>query len=199
MHKITLTMTLAAVLALSYGCGSRPMTEKTVPAGTRLDLKLLDTVSSAASSPGDAVKAQVNQDVVVDGKVVIPAGSTVSGTVAEARGLKAIGGRARLRVEFSSVELPSGETPILAGFSREGKSETRRDAATIGGAAAGGAILGRILDRDHDAKGTALGAVVGGAAGTAIAAGTKGEEIIVPSGTRLALRLQAPVAVRVEG
>jgi len=199
MNKIALTSAMAALLAVSYGCAVRPVMEKTVPTGTRLDVQLLDTVSSASSSPGDTVRAQVNEDVVLDGKVVIPAGSTVSGTVAEARGLKVIGGRSRLRVEFNSVELPSGETPIRAGFVREGKSETKKDAATIGGAAAGGAILGRILGRGHDAKDTALGAIVGGAAGTGIAAGTKGEEIVLPPGTRLALRLQAPAEVRVEG
>ncbi len=197
MHKAAIATALATILALSYGCAAHSTVEKTVPAGLVLNVELLDTVSSASNSPGDSVTARVNQDVVVDGKLVIPAGSTVSGTVTEARGLKAIGGKAKLRLEFNAVELPLGEIPIRAAFAREGKSETKKDAATIGGAAAGGALLGRIFDRSHEARGTVTGALIGGAAGTAVAAGTKGEEVTLPSGTRLALHLQSPVTVKV--
>jgi hypothetical protein len=198
MRKGMIAMVVITAAVFYYGCGAvTPMVEKTIPSGTTMNVELLDSVGSATSSPGDSVQGRVKQDVVLDGKVVIPAGSTVSGSVTAARGLKKIGGKAILGVTFNSVELPSGETPIRAAFYREGKSETKKDAATIGGAAAGGAILGRILSRDHDAKGTAAGAIIGGAAGTAIAAGTKGEEIHLPSGTQLALHLQAPVTVKV--
>src|SRR5262245_10924546 len=198
MYRPAISMILSVIVAISYGCAARPTEVKTVPAGTASNVELLDTVSSASSSPGSTLTARVNEDVVVDGKVVIPSGSTVTGTVAEARGLKAIGGKARLHLEFNSVSLPSGETAIHAAYIREGKSETKKDAATIGGAAAGGALLGRLFSRNHEAKGTGAGAVIGGAAGTAIAAGTKGEEVTLPTGTRLALHLTAPVSVRVE-
>lgn len=198
MRSILTATNLAVLLAVSVACGSRPTIERTVPPGTALHVEMLDTVSSADNAAGDAVTARVTEDVVVDRKVVIPAGSTVSGEVVEARGLKAIGGRALLRVSFDSVDLAAGEAPIRASWGREGKSETKKDAATIGGATAGGAILGRILSRDHEARGTVAGAIVGGAAGTAIAAGTKGEEIVLAAGAQLTLRLDAPVTVKVE-
>ena len=198
MHKAALATFLAAFLALSYGCSAKPMVDKTIPAGTDLSVELLDGVSSGGSSPGDTFQARVNKDVVVEGTIVVPAGATVTGTVTQARGLKKIGGKAILGLQFNSVELPSGEAPIQAAYYREGRSETKRDAATIGGAAAGGALLGRVLGHDHDGKDTAVGAIVGGAAGTAIAAGTKGEEINLPSGTQLTLHLRSPVTVKVE-
>lgn len=198
MFKHMLATALASCLIVTCGCAAKAMKEEQVPPGTKLEVELLDSVSSADSSVGDAVLARVASDVVVGGKVVITAGSTVSGSVTQARGLKAIGGRALLRVEFDSIDLPSGETPIRAAFFRQGKSETKKDAATIAGATAGGALLGRVLSDKHEARGTAMGAVIGGAAGTAIAAGTKGEEIVLPSGTRLALHLQGPVTVKIE-
>lgn len=198
MRRNTTAAILAVFLAFSVACGTKPTVEKTVPSGTELHLEMLDTVSSAESSAGDSVAARVTQDVVVDQKVVIPAGSTVSGEVVQARGLKKIGGRALLKVTFNSVDLPEGEAPIHASFYREGKSETKKDAATIGGATVGGALLGRILSKDHEARGTAVGAVVGAGAGTAIAAGTKGEEIVLASGTQLSLRLDNSVTVKVE-
>jgi hypothetical protein len=196
---ILATCLMVMCVIATFGCGARAMIEKTVPSGTRLEVELLDSVSSAESAVGDGVSARMAEDVVVDGTIAIPAGATLGGRVTEARGLKKIGGRALLRVEFDTVDLPQGSAPIRAAFYRQGKSETKKDAATIGGAAAGGALLGRLLSKDNEARGTAAGAVVGGAAGTAIAAGTKGEEIVLPSGTRLTLHLQGPVTVKVEG
>jgi len=198
MNRLAVTTILASCLIVLGGCGVKPTVEKTVPPGTALEVELLDGLSSASNSQGDAVSARVAQDIAVGGKVVIPAGSTVSGRITEARGLKAIGGRALLSVRFDPVDLPTGEAPIQASFSRQGKSETKKDAATIGGAAAGGALLGRMLDRNHPGNGTVTGLIVGGAAGTAIAAGTKGEEVVLPAGTRLAVHLLSPVTVKVE-
>lgn len=199
MKKMTIPMVLCALsCVLSVGCASRVPVEKTVPSGTELKLELVDSVSSAESQAGEGLQARVLEEVVIDGHVAIPAGSNVSGRVVAVHGLKAIGGRAFLSLEFTSVDTPSGEVPIHAAWSRVGKSETRKDAAIIGGSAAGGAILGRILS-DHDkGKGTLVGGLVGGAAGTAVAAGTKGEEIQLPSGTTLTVHLRAPVTLTID-
>ena len=198
MRRILSALSLGTGVILALGCSMKPTVEKTLPSGTALRVEMLDTVSSASSDAGDAIAARVVEDVVVGGTVVIPAGSTVSGQVVEARGLRKIGGRALLRVVFESVDLPAGDAPIHASWGREGKSETKKDVATIGGATAGGALLGRVLNKDNEARGTAVGAIVGGAAGTAIAAGTKGEEVVLASGTQLKLRLDSPVTVKVE-
>lgn len=196
-HKQFLT-TLAIALALIWSCSAGPTITKTVPAGTTMQLELVDSLSSANSSPGDSVQAHVVQDIMVDGRVIIPANAEVSGHVVNARGLKKIGGRALLSLEFTTVETSSGETPIRAAWSRLGKSETKKDAAIIGGSAAGGALLGRVLDKNHEARGTLMGGVIGGAAGTAIAAGTNGQEIQLGSGTHLTVSLQAPVTVKIQ-
>jgi len=170
----------------------------TVAAGTGLAVEFLDGVSSRSSEPGDSFRARVTEDVTVDGVVVIPAGSLVKGQVTEAVSLKKVGGTARLALEFNRLELPSGEVvPIVAGFAKAGKSETAKDAATIAGATAGGALLGRVLSKKEKGKGTVLGAIVGGAAGTAIAAKTKGEEVDIPAGTVLDIALSEPAKVTV--
>jgi hypothetical protein len=172
---------------------AEPVT-KTLAAGTEVEIAFLDGVSSKASHVGDAFRTRVTKDVVQDGVVVIPAGSVVAGSVTEAVPLKTIGGQAKLALAFSTLELPSGRTvPITASFAEAGKKETGRDAATIGGATAGGALLGRILSKDDKSKGTVIGAIVGAAAGTVIASKTKGEEIEVPSGSVITLKLDHAV------
>ena len=188
---------VATSVALSLGCMAKAAIEKTVPSGTIMRLEMVDSVSSAGSKAGQSFQARVAEDVLIGGDVAIPAGSLVTGRVAAARGLKAIGGRALLSLELTAVDTPYGEVPMHATWSRLGKSETKKDAAIIGGSAAGGAILGRAMSKDHDAKGTLVGGLIGAGAGPAIAAGTKGEEIHLPSGSPLTVRLQGPVTTKI--
>ncbi|HEX5761296.1 MAG TPA: hypothetical protein VF121_19085 [Thermoanaerobaculia bacterium] len=167
----------------------------TVPAGTTLDVELLETVSSQTSQTGDTVRARVSDSVHEDGVNAIPAGSEVVGVVSDAQALRRVGGRARLAIDFTELVLPSGQSvPISASYSQLGKSETAKDAATIGGAAVGGAILGKAIEKDK--RGAVIGAILGGAAGTAIATKTKGRQVTLPAGTSLSVSLQDSVTVR---
>jgi len=168
-----------------------------LPAGTLINVELLDELSSGVNLPGDSFRSRVVEDVVQEGYVVVPAGTTITGTVEEVASAKnkKIGGRAKLLLSFESINLGSGDVAINAFVTQKGKSETPKDAATIGGAAVLGAIIGHQVSDDD--KGTAIGAVVGGAAGTAIAAHTNGKEVTVPAGSAAALELGAPVDVKV--
>ncbi len=170
----------------------------TVPAGTELEVEFLDSLSSEVSRVGDEFRARVARQVLADGRVAVPVGSIVRGTVTEAVSLKKVGGRARLALEFDRLEIPSGDrAEIRVSFADQGKSETKKDAATIGGAAAGGAIVGRLLNRSNKTKGGTIGAILGAAVGTAVAARTEGEEVSIERGTVVGLKLDAPVRLEV--
>lgn len=174
------------------------MTTVTVPAGTVLDVEFTQTVASNTSAAGDSFRARVAQDVTEDGGVVIPAGSEILGQVTEAVPTRKVGGQAKLALRFTDLVLPSGATvPIDASFVQQGRSETGRDAARIGGGAAAGAILGRVLGKGNRSKGAVIGAIIGAAAGTAIASKTPGEEVVIPAGTAVSLKLDNSVEVRV--
>ncbi len=174
-------------------------TYATVPAGTQMDVEFTGTVASNTSREGDVFRVRVTNDIREEGHVVIPAGSEILGQVTEAAPIqKKIGGRARLALAFTDLVLPSGtRVPIEASFVQQGRSETGRDAATIGGAAAGGAILGRVLKKSDRTKGGVIGAVIGAAAGAVIASRTPGEEVVFSEGTVVSLRLDDPVEIRV--
>ncbi len=171
----------------------------TVPSGTVMRVEFLKSLSSQTSEPGDIFRARVASDITDDGgEVVIPAGSEVVGVVGEVVPLRKVGGQAKLTLRFTDLVLPSGGTvPIHASFVGEGRSETRKDAATIGGAAAGGAILGRVLSKGNRSRGAVIGAIIGAAAGTAIASRTPGEEVTIDRGTAVDLKLDDAVEVRV--
>jgi outer membrane lipoprotein SlyB len=130
--------------------------------------------------------------------VAIPAGSEILGEVVEAVSPRRVGGQAKLELRFTDLVLPSGATvPIEASFVQKGRNETGRDAATIGGGAAAGAILGRVLKKGDRSKGSVIGAIIGAAAGAVIASRTPGEEVVIPKGTRMGVRLDDSVRVRV--
>jgi biotin carboxyl carrier protein len=179
----------------------RRTTRVTVPAGTTIAAEMIGGVSTDTAQVGDSVTARVAENVYAGGELAIPAGSTLRGSVTAARGLRRVGGRAQLALRFDTVELRSGgDAPIYATYERLGRSETKRDAATIGGSAVGGAILGRVLNRrlpgDRD-RNTAAGAAVGAAVGTVIAARNRGQEVELPSGSMLELTLADSVTVSV--
>ena len=168
-----------------------------LPAGTALDVELLDRLASNTSHAGDTFRVRVAQDVREDGVVAIPRGSEIVGVVTEAVPLPRLGGQAKLGVRFTDLVLPSGSTvPIHASLVQQGRSRTGRDAATIGGAAAGGAILGNILGKGDRGKASVIGAVIGAIAGTAIASRTPGEEVVIPQGAVLGVRLNDALDVR---
>jgi hypothetical protein len=180
--------------------GSVQAETRIVPAGTMLAVEFLDGVSSETSTAGDRFRARVVDDVSVDGRVAIAAGDEVVGSVLEAVPSKKIGGKATLRLAFESLETSTGDSiPVSATFVEEGRKQAGKDAATIGGATAGGALLGRIIghQKDEDARGTTIGAVVGAAVGTAIAATNEGDPVSIASGTVVGIRLDGPAEVPV--
>ena len=173
-------------------------TTVTVPAGTVFDVEFTKTLASNTSAPGESFRARVAHDVTEDGEVVIPAGSEILGEVTEAVPTRKVGGQAKLALRFTDLVLPSGATvPIDASFVQQGRSETGKDAATLGGGAAAGAVLGRVLGKGNRSKGAVIGAIIGAAAGAAIASKTPGEEVVIPDGTVVSLKLDGPVDVRV--
>lgn len=169
------------------------------PAGTVLSVELLEPLSSETSHPGDPVRARTLEPLFADGRLAVPAGSRVLGQVTEVRKVKKIGGKALLALDFDRLSVPStGTWPLAAALVLEGKSETGRDAAAIGGGAAAGAILGRAIKDRKKGKGALLGAILGAAAGAAIAAETDGEPVDLPAGARLDLVLERDLETAIE-
>jgi len=176
-----------------------------VPEGTVLRLRLEHTLSTRTNRQGDRFTATVDQPVYADGssQVVIPAGSSVRGSISQSERPGRVKGTATLHLRYETITLPGGrEMPFEATLismegpnagtveegegSVKGKKSTGRDTATVGGGAALGAIIGAIAG---GGKGAAIGAGVGAAAGTGTVLGTRGKEIDLPGGSIMEVRL----------
>jgi len=183
---------LAVVLSAACGQLSRELTE--IPAGTVLEVRFDQTLTSASNSPGDDFSAQTVDPVEIGDATVIPAGSTITGSVTDVKRAKRGAGNARLTLAFKEITLPDGYTaPLVATVSSSSASKKKRNAAIIGGSAAGGAILGKVLGKDT--QDAVVGAVVGGAIGTGVVMSRDGAQVQIPAGSQTTIRLDAPLKV----
>jgi len=164
---------------------SGPVVE--VPAGSRLVLRLDDTVDSGRMSPGQRFRASLEAALLdAGGKVIVPARTKVLGVILESESAGRVAGKSEVSIAFTDLDIGGVLFPIKSqGVKAVGEGsggDTARKVAA--GALIGGAIGG-------SGKGAAKGAAVGGAAAIL----TRGKEVKIPSGTILELTLAAPVKV----
>lgn len=167
-----------------------------VPAGTQLNVALSSDLSSKTAKAGDPFEARLTSPVTVDGRVAVPSGTRVSGTITDVvSGSKAIGAVPMLGLKFDTLVMENGQQiPINGELNEQGKSEKVRDTAKILGGAAAGAILGHQVKKGSGGK--VIGGLLGGAVG-AVAAKKTGTEVTLASGSPLTISLGA--GFRVEG
>lgn len=167
----------------------------TVPAGTQLVVALDQDLSTKTAQPGQPFEARVASSVVIDGRVAIPAGARVTGTVVDViSGSRKIGATPTLGLGFDSVVLPDGERIAISGELVEtGVSEKGRDAAKILGGAAAGAVLGHQVKNSDSGK--IIGGILGGAIG-AVAAQKTGTEVQLTAGQQLTIALDKSFQVK---
>jgi hypothetical protein len=170
---------------------SRPIT---LPEGTVFTVRLNETVSSKSNSSGDRFTGTVEEPVEVGGKVVIPKGAEVTGTVTDAQPLGKIKGAASLRLVLNSVTVKDARYNIeTSAVARSMKGKGKRTAEIGGGGAALGGIIGGLAG---GGKGAAVGILAGGGAGVAGGAFTGNKDIVLPAETMLSFRLLKPVEVK---
>jgi hypothetical protein len=161
-----------------------------VPTGTELDLRLQTTLSSETAQPEQRFEGTTAVDVMQNGRVLIPAGSTVRGVVSSVKKAGRIDRTGSLTLSFDQITV-NGRSYNMRGTATQvfESGGIREEKGTAGIGAGAGAILGGILG---GVKGAILGAVIG--AGGAIAA-TDGKDINLPAGTIVRVRLDSPVTV----
>ncbi len=185
-----------------------------VDPGTRIPLTLINSVSTKHSAEGDRVYLETAFPILVKGRIVIPPGSYVTGTVTQVKRPGRVKGRGEIYVRFDSLTLPNGVTRDFRArigtmdgraseeFDRaEGKirSEGNKggDARRVGEAAGAGATIGAIAGSGaggHPGLGAGLGAAAGAAAGLIGVFASRGPDAILAKGSTVEMLLDRPVA-----
>ena len=182
-----------------------------IPVGTKVPLALKHAISTKGSHEGDAVYAETTFPVVVNGKVLVPAGTFVQGRISHVQRAGRVKGRAEVLMHFTSLIYPSGYTVLLpgavqsapgvdkAGVKDEGAiqadgqtGEKLGKAARNGtGGAAAGAVIGGLPTGSAAAAG--IGAGIGGAAGIAWALLSRGNDVKLDAGTTVEMVIQRDI------
>jgi hypothetical protein len=172
----------------------------TLPAGTHFGMAATDTITSRTAKVGDPFTARVVEDVRnAAGKVVIPAGSQVNGTISDVKPAPNPNTPGTLTLAVSSITIRGTNYPLevtidSVATTRQGRGITTGDAAKVGAGAVAGAILGRVIGGNK--KGTIIGGIVGGAAGAGVAATSKDSDIVLPAGAHIIVTVTKALTVR---
>jgi hypothetical protein len=162
----------------------------TVPAGTTILVRMLDTVDSSKNPPGSRFTAVLETNLVVNGTVVVPKGNTVYGRLAQAKQAGRATGSSELTLELTDIVVGGTAYPLMTSdYQVKGSSSGKRSAKRLLGGAGLGAAIGAM------AGNAGMGAAIGATAGAVGSVAQKGQAVNVPSETLLEFRLQQPASL----
>lgn len=165
----------------------------TVPAGTRVSVRTIDSIDSTQNRVGDRFQASLQEPLLVDGREVAPKGADVYGRLTESKSTGTFTGKSQLGLELTGIVVNGQTVPLVTGeYTVSGKSRGASTAKRTVGGAAVGSIIGAIAG---GGKGAAIGAGVGGGVGAGSEVITKGDQVKVPSETLLDFTLQQDVSI----
>lgn len=187
----------AASQAAMPSAAPQPVTRRvTIPAGTTVPIIMTNAMSTKTAQPNQMFHASLASDVMVHGVVAIPLGAPVLGQVIDAKEAAHFKGRSFLSLDLTQVTVYGKKIPLQTDtFNKEGKARGRNTAEKTGGGAVLGALIGALAG---GGKGAAIGALAGGSAGAGVNAVTRGQEVQIPSESRIDFHLQAPVTLTVQ-
>jgi hypothetical protein len=155
-----------------------------VPGGTELDVRLGQALSSDTAQVEDRFEGTTTVDLRQNGRVLIPAGSRVRGVVTGVKDAGRVERKGELQLSFDQIVINGRSYPMRATVTEALEAGGyREDAGKIGAGAAVGAILGGILG---GVKGAITGILIGGGG---VVAATEGDDVELPAGTVLRVRL----------
>jgi hypothetical protein len=186
-----------------------PSVEVTLPPGTKIPLALKHAITTKTAHDGDAVYAETTFPVVINDRIIIPAGSFVQGAISNVKRPGRVKGRAEVLVHFNTLILPNGYTLLLPGAvdnvpgldtgkmkdkegTVQGDGSKGKDAARIAESAGTGGLIGAAAD---GGKGAAVGGAGGGIIGLATVLLSRGPDLRLEAGSTMETVLERPLTV----
>ncbi len=200
MKKTPLLTSL--ILVASFACA-----QTALPTGTAVKMKLETTLATFSSKAGDPFSARVTEPVVIDGKTVIPIGTTVEGRVTKANEPRRIAGKPTIAIFPENLVLPNGDrfmlnatlvdtnrghgTDVNTEGQFKGAGYDGKDLTEIGMGTGGGMIVGGLA-------GGGKGLLIGGAIGATLTVThwlSKHRSAMLPAGTEMVMELSRPMTM----
>jgi hypothetical protein len=195
MKSIPQTFIVLTICALLTGPAtlSARDTRVTIPAGTVVGVRMIDSISSDQNRAGQVFRGSLDHAIRIGNRTVVPRGATAYVKLVDVSSAGRIKGRSELRVELERIRV--GNTTYLARshvVDFRGKSQGKKTAKSAGIGAAVGGGLGALFG---GGTGAAVGAGLGAGAGVATRASENGQQIQIAPESLVQFRLAAPLRV----
>jgi hypothetical protein len=165
----------------------------TIPAGTRISVRTIDSIDSAKNQVGYRFLASLEESLWINGNMVVPKGADVYGRLEESKETGTFTGRSQLKLQLTGIVVNGQTLRLVTGeYEVSGKSKGESTAKRTVGGAAIGSIIGALAG---GGKGAAIGAGTGAGVGAASEIITKGDQVKIPSETLLDFTLQQSVTI----
>jgi uncharacterized protein YacL (UPF0231 family) len=155
----------------------------------------MENLSTKTATAGDTFQMELDEDLVVDGRLLAPVGSLVMGQVSEAKKSGRVQGRAQMAIKLETIHVEEDQVAVRSNTLRfEAEGTGKRDATRIGIASGAGAVIGAIAG---GGRGAAIGAVIGAGAGTGVTMATPGDEVEFRTEQLFQFSLERPVEMKI--
>ena len=165
----------------------------TVPAGTRILIRMTDSVNSREQTAGYRFSASLETNLQVGDVVVAPRATNGCSRLDSASSAGRISGSSKLALELTDIVIDGTAYPLITStYEIKGSGKGSNTAKDVIGGTGLGALIGGLAG---GGKGAGIGALAGAAGGTAIAASKRGQQLSIPSESLLEFQLQQPMTV----
>jgi hypothetical protein len=181
--------------------------QTSLPTGTALKMKLENTLATFSNKAGDPFQARVTEPVVVDGKTVIPVGTTVQGRVTKTTEPRRIAGKPTIALFPETLVMPNGDrfmlnatlvdtsarrgTDVNTEGQFKGAGHDGKDLTEVGMGTGGGMLIGGLAG---GGKGLLIGGAIGAGA-TVTHWLSKHRSATLAAGTELVMELNRPMVM----
>jgi hypothetical protein len=187
------SLRVVPVYAMLLADADQQQSTITVPAGTRILVRTVDSIDSSVHKSGFRFTASLEANLRVGKATVAPRGATVHGHLIYASSAGRFAGSSELTIELTDIVIDDTAYPLLTStYEIKGSGEGKHTTRDVIGGTGLGALIGGLAG---GGKGAGIGALAGAASGTAVAATKKGEQVSIPSESLVEFRLDQPVSL----
>ena len=192
---VTILAALGSAVAQTNAVGTDDR-QVTIPAGTRILIRMTDSVDSREQTAGYRFAASLETNLQVGDLVVAPTGTIIYGRLDSASSAGRMSGSSELALELTDIAIDGTAYPLITStYEIKGSGKGANTAKDVIGGTGLGALIGGLAG---GGRGAGIGALAGAVGGTAIAGSRRGQQLSIPSESLIEFRLEQPVTLPVK-